>query len=316
MRRVLHHPVVRFVLLGVTFGFIAWALAAQWDTMRAAAQDLKVGWGWVLAASSVVLATYALLIQSWRLLLRGWGGELPYGTAVRIWTIANLGRYLPGKVWSIGALGVMASREGVSGVAAAGAAVLGTVLNIGAGFAVTVIFGAEGLDSIYPGVRRIAIAGAIVFGFGVLALPLVLPTVLNRLAVWRGLPLTREPLRPSVIWIAAAINCVSWIGYGVAFALFAQGVTPRISSDPALFIAVYSASYLVGFLALFAPGGIGVREYALVALLVGLGAAGNGEAVLLSATSRLWLTALEVLPGTIGLLLLSPAQRATLKRAG
>ena len=310
----LRAPAVRLTLLVVTFGFIGWALHRQWAEVERAARSLDLRWPWIMAASGIVLATYALLIQSWRLLLAGWGGSLRYGTAVQIWTVSNLGRYVPGKVWSIGALGVLASREGVSGVAAAGAAVLGTLLNIGAGFGVAVIFGGPLLDAIMPGLARLSTIGALLFIVAVAALPAALPELLGRFARWRGLPLATQHLRKRDIWAAAAMNAVAWFGYGAAFACFARGVLPAVSADPAVFTAVFTASYLVGYLVLFAPGGIGFREVALSALLVAGGVTGQGDAAILGATSRVWLTVLEVLPGLIGLLIMSPAQRAGLRQ--
>lgn len=314
-RGVLRHPVLKVLLLLLTGSFIAWALHGQWTEMRASARDIRVEWRWVAAASATVLAVYALLIQSWRTLLRGWGGALPYPVAVRIWTIANLGRWIPGKVWSVGALSVLASREGVSGTAAAGAAVLGTLLNIGAGFGVAVIMGAEGLDTVYPGFRAGALVATVVFIAGVLALPRLLPPVLAWFAAKRGVPLASQQLSARSLWAAAAMNAASWLGYGFAFALFSRGVTPRIGSDPALFIAVFTASYLIGYLVLFSPGGLGFREAALTVFLVGVGAAGQGDAVILGVTSRVWLTVLEVLPGLVSLFFLPASQRAALHRA-
>jgi len=304
---------VKGMLLLLTGAFIAWALHGQWADMRASARDIQVAWRWIMVASVIVLAVYAMLIQSWRLLLRDWGGELAFMPAVRIWTIANLGRWLPGKVWSVGALSVLAAREGVSGTAAAGAAVLGTLLNIGAGFAVAVISGADRLDSVYQGFRIAALTATAVFVAGALALPVILPPVLRWFALKRGMPVASRQLTSTTLWGATAINVVSWLGYGLAFALFARGVTPQITGEPALFIAAYAASYLIGFLAIFSPGGLGVREAALGVILVGLGAAGQGDAVILGVTSRLWLTVLEVLPGLVCLLILPASQRAVLR---
>lgn len=305
--------VFRWGLLLVTLGFIGWSFASQWDAMVLAVDQVEVRWGWILAASLMVLSTYALLIQGWRLLLAGWGTTIPFPNATRIWTIANLGRWLPGKVWSIGALGVLAADEGVSGLAAVGAAILGTTLNIGAGFAVMVLTGAEGLDVIAPGLRTTTMVLAAAFVAGVVALPWFLPAILDRLARWRGLTMPPQRLSARTLWLAAGINMLSWVGYGVAFALFAHGVTPHMAGNPVLFIAVFAASYLIGFLALFSPGGLGVREYALVALLVGLGAAGHGDALVLSATSRVWFTVLEIVPGLISLRWLPPSRRASLR---
>lgn len=308
----LRAPWVRGALLTLTFGFIAWALHRQWAEVEQAARALEIRWSWIAAASALVLGTHALLVQSWRLLLSGWGGTLSYPIAVQIWTVSNLGRYLPGKVWSIGALGVLANRAGVSGVAAAGAAVLGTLLNLGAGVAVAVIFGGDLLDRLVPGAQRLSVIAALVFLVGVASLPFLLPTLLDRFARRRGLPLATQHLRNRDIWLAAAINTASWIGYGLAFACFTRGVLPTVPTEPALFVALYAASYLVGFLAIFSPGGIGFRELALSALLVAGGVAGQGDAAILGATSRVWLTILEVLPGLVGLLFMAPADRAGL----
>ena len=63
-------PVLMLVLLVAT----GWALAQQAPAMSRALATTQVHWGWMAAATAVVLATYALLIQGWRLLLGGWGG--------------------------------------------------------------------------------------------------------------------------------------------------------------------------------------------------------------------------------------------------
>jgi len=314
LARVLRHPVVRALLLLVTMAFIVVALAKQWESVSASWKSLDIAWSWVALATAVVLGTYAMLIQSWRILLSGWGGHLPYGSATLIWAIANLGRWLPGKVWSIGALGYMASKEGVSGVAAAGSSVLGTVLNLGAGLALAVVLGADSLEFVAPGFRVVSILAAVGFMAGVAALPRLLPSVLGAFAQRRGLPVTGQHLSASQLWLATGLNVLSWVAYGVAFWMFSHAVTPRISGDPLMFIAVYSASYLAGFFALISPGGLGVRELALSGLLVGLSMAGQGDAAVLSATSRIWLTVLEVLPGLLALLTLSKGQRAALRR--
>ena len=59
-------------------------------------------------------------------------------------------------------------------------------------------------------------------------------------------------------------------------------------------IGVFTSSYLIGFIALFAPGGLGPRESVFLLMLaddIGLKAAGA-----LTIASRLLLTCTEVLP--------------------
>lgn len=295
---------LQVVLLAALLVFISRAIVEQQDALRAAAGALQVRWGLVFAASVVVLATYAALIQSWRLLMVGWGTTLPFGAAVRVWTTAKLGLYVPGKVWSVGALAVLAQREGATALGATGAALLGTLLNIGAGFGVVALTGPLVLDAIGPGARGAAWAAGAVFLLGVLLLPRLLPPVVDAIARRRnGAVAPVRPLPAATIWGAVAINAASWIGYGLAFQLLGLAILPTVSGAAPEFIAIWTASYLVGYLVLIAPGGIGAREAAMVAAFTALGLATSAEATILAAASRLWLIVLEVLPGLVSLAL-------------
>jgi len=49
----------------------------------------------------MVFLTYVMQVESWRRILAGWGQRLAFGPAARTWSVANLGRYVPGKVWSV-----------------------------------------------------------------------------------------------------------------------------------------------------------------------------------------------------------------------
>jgi uncharacterized membrane protein YbhN (UPF0104 family) len=65
------------------------------------------------------------------------------------------------------------------------------------------------------------------------------------------------------------------------------------------YLAVFTGSYLAGYLALFAPGGIGVREVVLVTAMVQYGLATTAQAEVIAFASRLWLTVLEIVPGLV-----------------
>ena len=90
---------------------------------------------------------------------------------------------------------------------------------------------------------------------------------------------------------------------------------PQVIASPALFIVIWAASYLGGYLVLFAPGGIGVRDVVLTGGLIALGLANSADATLLALASRVWLTVLEILPGVLALLWSPLAPRAESRRA-
>ena len=269
------------------------ALVSQWGALQAAAASAHPRWGYIGLSCALVLANYALLIEAWRVLLHGWGGSLGFWEAARIWTISNLGKYLPGKVWVIGSAAVMAQARGVSGGAAVGASVIGQLINILAGFVVLVATGAGVLR-----VPAIGVVAIVVMGGVLLLAPPVLPWFGRLVAriTRRDIVIPRMPHR--AIWIAAAISVASWVLYGLSFRVLTLGVLSRAPGAPGLYIAIYTASYLAGFLALIAPGGIGVREVVMATALKGAGF-GTGEALLLVVASRIWLTVLEIVPAMI-----------------
>ncbi len=291
---------LRTAVIVAVLAIVAWAivrsLGTQWATLHDAAATLRPD-GWRIAlASALVLATYALLIQSWRLLVTGWGGHLAYWNGARIWTVSNLARYLPGTLWSVGAMGVLADEAGVPPATAAGAAILNMLLNLGAGFVVLAIAGGDLVARLVPRIPHPRALGLAIGGVGVVLLPLLLPRI-TRVAA-RLLRREAPAALPFRAFAAAfGANVAAWCTYGLAFAWFARALHPTAGANWAGYVAVYAFSYITGFLALLAPAGLFVRELAMVVALTRSGLATPADAVVLAAGSRLWLTVLEVVPG-------------------
>ena len=101
--------------------------------------------------------------------------------------------------------------------------------------------------------------------------------------------------------MAYGVTVLSWIAYGVAFWLLAHGVIGEPALSVRLAIGVFAGGYVVGLLAVFAPGGIGVREFVYIAALTP--SLGVGGAIVVSVASRLLLTATEIIAALIGLAL-------------
>ena len=89
------------------------------------------------------------------------------------------------------------------------------------------------------------------------------------------------------------------MSYGLAFMWFVLGVIGAAPGATWQYIAVYTASYVVGYLFLFLPGGIGPREGVMVVLLTGLQLNTPKQALLIAVASRVWLTVLEIVPGLL-----------------
>jgi len=83
-----------------------------------------------------------------------------------------------------------------------------------------------------------------------------------------------------------------WFVAGYAFMLYTRGVAVDPAGSIGLYAGSFAAASVVGLLVLFVPGGIGVREAALTALLTP--ALGAGVAGTVGLTSRLWTTGVEL----------------------
>src|SRR6266496_55463 len=295
--------VVQLAFVAAALWFVGTALARQWGDVRHSLAAVHPGWGLVLASGVLVLSSYALLIQTWRVMLESWGGRLfPYWSATRIWFVSNLGKYVPGKVWQITAMSALAQRDGISPVAATGSALVINLANILSGFVLVLGGGLRLLDTTTGGRSGTAIAVAAVLLVGLLLLPALLPRIaaLAGRLTGRNLGVPRIPARP--IWLATLGTAAAWLLYGLAFALLARGVLPGVRGSLADAVAVYTISYLAGYLFVPAPGGLGVREWTMVQGLTTLGLASQGDAWVIAFASRLWLTVLEVLPGVLFIL--------------
>lgn len=290
--------VARIALGVVVLASIMWGVSHFWADY--ASQPLRVNpeWGRLALSALVTLATYAVLVQTLRVMLAQWNERIGFWRMAHIWTVTNLYRYVPGWVLQIGALGMMAQREGVSPVAATGSAMLSTIVNITAGFAVALATGSVALDALHPGTSRVASALIGVAVVSLAALPVVLPrlTSLLRRVTGRDIPVATVP--PGVLVYAVLGNLMSWALYGVAFQLFIGGIIGHTAGDLPSYIAVFSASYVLGYIVLFLPAGVGARELSMVAALQAFHlTAGREEAVLIAVASRLWTSLLELVPG-------------------
>ena len=301
---------VQVLFVAAVLWFAGRAFVGQWGGVRALLADARPSWGMVLLSYVPVLIAYALLIQVWRGMLTAWGegGRLGTWPATRIWFVSNLGRYLPGKVWQIATMGVMAQRRGVSPVAAAGSSLVVNLANVASGFVVVLATGATVFRSFAEAGPRAGIVLAALLAAGLLLLPIAFTWAAPLIG-----RLTRQrvvlPLLPArAVWLAAVGTAIAWVLYGVAFRWFSASLVHRAAGATSFYIASYTGSYLVGYLALFAPGGLVVREAMLVASLTNLGLLSAPEAWLVALASRLWLTVVEAIPGL--LFLLVPGERS------
>lgn len=292
--------------VGVALGlaalvFVVRSIAAEREQIADAFATADIGW-LVLGAASAAAGMTAIALP-WRRAIGLLGDDMPTGEVVSRYYLGEMGKYLPGGVWPILGRGELAVRWGVSRAAAYGSVLLSLLaLYLAAALLVTV-----GLPVLLSGDDG---TGPVVV---VLLLPLGLvalhPAVLGRvLAV--GERLIRRPLDlPTPAW-GASVGLVlrylpAWLAIGGATWAVARALDP---SAPVLEIGVAAVlSWIVGFVLIPVPGGVGVREAAFVAAA---GSLDPGIAAAVAITARVLFVAVD----GVGALLGSAAMRRSGRR--
>jgi uncharacterized membrane protein YbhN (UPF0104 family) len=242
---------------------VGWALAGQWDDVRA---DLaRVSVGALLAAFGLALLSLVCTLVGWRALLADLGSPLHLAPASGVLFVGQLGKYLPGSVWTVVAQAEVAARLGVPRRRSAVAGLLSVLLSALAGLTIGLVALPGLLDA---GGSRWYLLLILLLLVGVAALQ---PRVLGPLVRLAFRLIRRDPPEKDLSGRAIAVTAVSFVAAWACLGLQIWVLTVDLGADswravvPAVFGYALAAS--VGMLAVFLPAGVVVREVVLVLLL-------------------------------------------------
>ncbi|WP_419948679.1 hypothetical protein [Candidatus Palauibacter sp.] len=285
---------IAFLVLALSA--VIMALSGNWgawsEMAGAGVADWRVRPLWLVLA--VLSGATALWTSGaiWGLLFRSSGGQTGMPEAAAVWLGSNLGRYLPGKVWQMAGLVGYVRARGDSGSGALATALL---------FQAIMLVTGSGIGLAVLGSRVFEGVGLWAIGAGGLAVAAALTPWLLRRIVRTGHRLLREPGEPahvslggSLLIYAAVGSLFVWSLHGLGFWALLEGLVEENSVGPLMATGVFTASYIVGYLAVIAPGGMIVREGAMASLLSVAGSMALGPAAAVALAARLWATAAEL----------------------
>jgi len=304
---------IRTVLkLAVTAVVTVFVLRAVGFSLEQLAALDPATWQWStlpLTGSVVLLVLgYFLSAALWGRMVAELGGPtLTARESVRIFMVANLGRYVPGKIWQIAGLAALGARRGIPPTIGTAAAVLGQLIAIAGATVVGlgVFFGPNEAWRVWG---EIGLIGAIAV-FLLISIPATLDVIIGLLFRFTdGEPPKTRIGRSTfgVRWMFFYI--ANWGIYAAAFWLLYLGLQPF---EPFMRVGpAFAAAYVIGYIALFAPAGGGIREGFLVVFLTPVTTPALGAA--LAVVARAWTTVVELAPaGYFWLTEDSPGQDAS-----
>ena len=248
---------------------------------------------WRIVLSLVLLIIgkmFLVLLVQYSVNSEGWHPK--YIETLGIYGLSSLGKYIPGGIWQfVGRFGVY-KVNGLSGKASTRAMILENIWLLGSAVAIGVIGVFLTRFDLIAGLLNLPNHQWLAILFTVLALGLWI--VVLKIVHKTMRRHTAENI-PS-IFVVAGVGLLLWTFIGGSF--FVMFHDFPFSAAP-LFIGGYAVSWAVGYIAVFAPGGLGVREAALAFVFSNI-ASVEMIAVYAAMNRIIWVIA-EVLFGIVGM---------------
>ena len=303
-RRARVLTIVKWAAAVVALAFLVWSIAKQWDEIVHDFARLDVATVTVGVVFTIVALVANML--SWRAMMAASGYRVRLAAASSIFFVGQLGKYIPGGVWSIAAQAELGRAHGLQRTGSAVAALASMLVSM--------------VTAAIVGIVAVLLASSTGFATFWWLIPVIIiglvcltPPVLGRLVAIAFRVLRRPPQDTTLSWSGTVMSLVWSLAMWVAYGVQATVVLRAFGADsPALFpvaIGAYAVAWLVGFVIVIAPAGIGPREGILVLLLGSV--AGGAAPFALAVISRVFMTIGDVVLAGVGAVLAARHRRVT-----
>lgn len=229
-------------------------------------------------AAIAFASTIAWSILGWRWLLKRLSWPLPLRPIARIFGSTQIGKYIPGNIGHhVGRVALAKANLGIPvavSVASIGqetALVLVSAMLVALACftAVPVLNLPQEILGFGPGSVMLAVLA------GVAGLVMAAQWVRRRDPSWaRRWPLPAKAIgfvpSPWTVCVAIALYIPIYVINGIGVSAIAAGYVPFAFHDAVAFTGAYACAWMIGFVLPGAPGGLGVREASMLALLDGV----------------------------------------------
>ena len=290
---------LKWIIVGAIFVFLGKMVWENWNQVKGASFTFEV---FPLLLSTLIFAfSYFIQIWAWYLITLKLKIALSPSETLKTWFYSQLGKYLPGKIWLLLGRFYYYESRGKSKKSISVSLYFEMVTVMMAGgiifLAALVVF--QEARSFYSGKQLWWLVPLFILALASVH-PQVLQKTINLVLIHYG----REPISISisyldVLWILF-ICIIAWSVGGIGFYLFVDSIYPVTPQYILFLTGALAISSTLGLIAIFAPGGLGVREGALVYLLSFMMA--TPVAVVISVLTRIWMTLIEI--GLIGMVYL------------
>lgn len=302
-KRTLITAIIKYFLIAIIIYFAGKKLADNWQAVIH--YQWHLNWFYLILSVVMQLVTYALLAQVWCFIIAGFGYRVSLSDAYKISYIANLGRYIPGKIWPVFGMIYLAKKIDIKEEAAMTSWGLAQMFAIPASLLacfIAILFYPQLFDRHISNLLSSGIYIATFLIFLISLLMVLIPDktlfIFNQILKLLKRPQVQFKLNKMVALKVYLGYFVSWVCFGFSFWLFLLAIIKEPQMPVIAGIGAFVIAYQIGYLTIFSPGGLGVRELTLTVVLTPfLGPIAAGVAI----ASRLWNMTSEIIAALIAL---------------
>lgn len=284
---------IKYLLFFALIAGIGFYIYRTWDVK--AFKSISFNWGYV-AGACMLLVVHFLWVAFLSYLLMIPEKKMAFMPYLRIYFISQMGRYIPGKVWMVLGKMELLKKEGYSRKWIAGATVLEMLLMI---VGAAIVIAASLLyfqDTLFEKYRWVIYAIGTFGLIGISGLKFFLNLgsriLLKQTDAANAGTGYQLPYKRRFLYFITLGYSASWVLQGAGFFYLIKSFYP-VYHFPYYAVMIYAASWIIGFLTLFAPSGLGAKEGIMILFLGKFSTA--SEAAVIAAISRVWSTGIEIL---------------------
>ena len=256
-------------------------------------------WPHLYVALAMFILHVVLVFYAWHFSLGLVGIDVSLRSSALIFLVSLVTRYIPGGVWHLGSRLLAMSRLGknpylvsvtlfLEQMAALAVCMLLAMLFVSVSTVLFPDFGSVNLNTFGTKEWFFVLVG---IGLLVILYPPVFKGLLTRAFVFLKGKKLSAPLASSGLFQLYGIHVLSLLIFAVGYEQVLATVAGYVLPPAAIVVAVVLVATLLGFLAPFIPGGIGVRESLIVVLLAPF--TSTAEATAMAIASRILIIVVE-----------------------
>jgi len=209
---------------------------------------------------------YFLQSSGWYLITKKFNADIGFAKSFTYWIYSQLGKYIPGKIWIPVSRSYFYEKEGISLKRTTFLFLLETVFSATSACIISLLFLILYKSEVLE--RYLFLFLVFVVAFCVFLHPKIFFMVINfLLRLLKKNKLEGVSFTYFYVLKVLFIYFLAWGLLGIGFYFIASSVFSIGIEYVPLFIAALSFSFVIGYLAVFAPAGLGVREGMLILVL-------------------------------------------------